>query len=122
MNDSKSAEDFKVSFIVVKQDTLPRRAAIDSIESLQSELDLVDIWRIKNPQTRSYTWSQKSPTVLCRLDFWLISNNLCDFINASEIQPAIRTDHAATTLVLGDIGEIKGTAWYMENECFALRG
>ena len=55
---------------------IPRRAAIDSIETLQSELDLVDIWRIKNPQTRSYTWSQKSPTVLCRLDFWLISNNL----------------------------------------------
>ena len=51
-----------------------------------------------------------------------ISNNLCDFINATEIQPAIRTDHAAITLVLGDIGEIKGTAWYMENECFALRG
>ena len=73
---------------------IPRRAAIDSIETLQSELDLVDIWRIKNPQTRSYTWSQKSPTVLCRLDFWLISNNLCDFINATEIQPAIRTDHA----------------------------
>ena len=43
---------------------IPRRAAIDSIETVQRELDLVDIWRIKNPQT-SYTWSQKSPTVLC---------------------------------------------------------
>ena len=64
---------------------IPRRAAIDSIETLQSEPDLVDIWRIKNPQTRSYTWSQKSPTVLCRLYFWLISNNLCDFVNATGI-------------------------------------
>ena len=69
-------------------------AAINSLETLQSELDLVDIWRIKNAQTRSYTWSQKSPTVLCRLDFWLISNNLCDFINATEIQLAIRTDQS----------------------------
>ena len=43
---------------------IPSRAAIDSIESLQTELDLVDIWRIKNPQKRSYTWSQKSPTVV----------------------------------------------------------
>ena len=93
---------------------IPRRAAINSLETLQSELDLVDIWRIKNPQTRSYTRSQKSPTVLCRLDFWLFSNNLCDFINATEIQPAIRTDHAAITLVLGDIGEIKGPGiWKM---------
>ena len=73
---------------------IPRRAAINSLETLQSELDLVDIWRIKNAQTRSYTWSQKSPTVLCRLDFWLISNNLCDFIKATEIQLAIRTDQS----------------------------
>ena len=85
-----------------------RRAAIDSIETSQSELDLVDIWRIKNPQTRGYTWSQKSPTVLCRLDFWLISNNLCDFVNVTGILPEIRTNHAAITLALSDIGEIKG--------------
>ena len=65
----------------------------------------------------SYTWSQKSPTVLCRLDFWLISNNLCDFVNSTEILPAIRTDHAAITLALGEIGEIKRSR-YMENECF----
>ena len=53
--------------------------------------------------------------ILCRLDFWLISNNLiCDFINATEIQLTIRTDHAAITLVLGDIGEIKGPGiWKM---------
>ena len=73
---------------------IPRRAAINSLETLQSELDLVDIWRIKNAQTRSYTWSQKSPTVLCCLDFWLISNNLCDFITATDIQLAIRTDQS----------------------------
>ena len=35
---------------------IPRRAAIDSIETLQSELDLVNIWRIKNPQTRGSQW------------------------------------------------------------------
>ena len=29
---------------------IPRRTAIDGIESLQSEQDLVDIWRIKNPK------------------------------------------------------------------------
>ena len=63
---------------------IPRRAAIDSIETLQSEPDFVDIWRIKNPQTRSYIWSQKPPIVLCRLYFWLILN-LCYFVNATGI-------------------------------------
>ena len=36
---------------------IPRKTANDSIESIQSELELVDIWRIKNPQTKSYNWS-----------------------------------------------------------------
>ena len=55
---------------------IPRKSVVNSIECVQNELDLVDIWRVKNPETRSYTWSQKSPTILCRLDFWLISNNV----------------------------------------------
>ena len=39
---------------------------------------------------------------------------LCDFVNSTEILPAIRTDHAAITLALGEIGEIKGPGiWKM---------
>ena len=34
---------------------IPRKSVVNSIECLQSELDLVDIWRVKNPQTKSYT-------------------------------------------------------------------
>ena len=34
---------------------VPRKMAIDNIECLQNDLDLVDVWRIKNPQSRSYT-------------------------------------------------------------------
>ena len=43
---------------------MPRKSAVNSIECLQSEVDLVDIWRVKNPQTKSFTWSQKSPVIL----------------------------------------------------------
>ena len=39
--------------------------------------------------------------------FWLISNNLCDFVNSTDTIPAIRTDHAAISLNLGEIGEAK---------------
>ena len=87
-----------------KQDGImvPRKIVIDNIECLQSELDLVDIWRIKNPQTKSYTWSQKSPQIFCRLDYWLVSNNLQDFVNSTEITPAIKTDHAAIEITLTD--------------------
>ena len=94
---------------------IPRKAVVNSIECVQSELDLVDIWRIKNTQTKSYTWSQNSPTILCRLDFWLISNNLCDFVTDTNIIPAIKTDHAAITLTLGGIGEVRGSGMWKMN-------
>ena len=73
---------------------------------------LVDIWRIKNPQTRSYTWSQKSSTVLCRLYFWLISNVisviLSTLLEYSEYcLQCVQRDHASITLALSDTGEIK---------------
>ena len=65
----------------------PRKTAVESISCMQSEVGLIEIWRIKDPDTKSYTWSQISLNVFCRLDYWLISNNLQDII------PAIKTDH-----------------------------
>ena len=36
--------------------------------------------------------------ILCRLDFWLISNNLQDLVTTTDIIPAIKTDHAAISI------------------------
>ena len=46
---------------------LLRKSVIETIDCLRDELDLVDIWRIKNPSLKSFTWSQNSPMILCRL-------------------------------------------------------
>ena len=73
----------------------PRQSVINIIEELQSELDLHDIWRIKNPMTRSYTWSQSEPQIFSRLDYWLISNSLADNVCTVDIIPSIKTDHSA---------------------------
>ena len=71
-----------------------RKSVVASINYIQDECDLVDIWRIKNPDTKSFTWSQNSPLIFCRLDFWLISNNLQDLVSSTDIIPAIKTDHS----------------------------
>ena len=62
-----------------------------------------------------FTWSQKSPPVFCRLDNWLISDNLRDFVELTEIIPAVRTDHDAISLELGQLeNELKGPGnWKM---------
>ena len=58
-----------------------RKSVISCIDDFKSKLDLVDIWRSENPNAKSFTWSQKSPPVFCRLDFWLISNNRAILLN-----------------------------------------
>jgi len=70
-------------------------------------LNLHDVWRVKNPQTKSFTWSQKSPFVFCRLDYWLISNSLQDLIKDVDIIAAIKTDHSAILLRLQELEECK---------------
>lgn len=77
---------------------VPRKMLIDSLECLQNKLDLVYIWTIKNPQTKSYTWSQRLPQIFSRLDHWLVATNLQDFVISTDITPAIKTDHAASEL------------------------
>ena len=57
---------------------VPRHSVINAIEHIQWELDLHDIWRIKNPTKRSFTWGQSQPLIFSRLDYWLISNSLSD--------------------------------------------
>ena len=63
----------------------------------------------------SFTWSPKCPRIFCRLDYWLISNNLNDLVRSTDIIPAIRTDHDAIFLEIGKLqDEIKGPGhWKM---------
>ena len=79
----------------------PRKSVVDSIEYFQDNFDLIDIWRVKNPGVKSFTWSQKSPRIFCRLDYWLISNILQDLVISTDICPAIKTDHAAIIIEVG---------------------
>ena len=72
---------------------IPRKSVVASIGCIQSDLDLVDIWRVKNPSSKSYTWNQKSPNIFCRLDYWLISNNLHVLVKSVDIFPSNKTDH-----------------------------
>lgn len=51
---------------------IPRADVINVIESLQTNFNLHDIWRIKNPEMQSFTWSQKSPFVF--LYAWLLAD------------------------------------------------
>ena len=68
------------------------------MRELLGQFDLVDIWRILNPEKRRYTFRQKTPLILSRLDYYMVSNSLQDNIVKTDIIPSIWSDHSAITL------------------------
>ncbi|KAL9978190.1 hypothetical protein ACROYT_G015684 [Oculina patagonica] len=80
-----------------------KKDSVKNISDIKLEYDLVDIWRIRNPDKRQFTWRQKRPWVQRRLDYWLISDCLQDFIEHADIIPSIKSDHSAITLQINAI-------------------
>lgn len=67
--------------------------------------NLVDIFRKKNPNEKSFTWtSNKDKTQQGRLDFFLISENLCSYCTDCCIVPSLKSDHSMITLSINDEG------------------
>ena len=80
--------------------------------------DLVDIWRIRNPNSKKFSWRQKNPIVQRRLDYWLISDLLQDDVVKVDIVTAIRTDHHAITLEIDSINDQqRGPSFWKFNNC-----
>jgi exonuclease III len=71
--------------------------------ALNRELQLVDIWRILNPDAHRYTWKQgkcKKTLRRSRLDFWIISSGLIYCVDKTEIEPGYGSDHSLISLSL----------------------
>ena len=82
-----------------------RRNSVPVVENIMLENDLVDIWRIRNPAIKRFTWRQKSPIIQRRLDYWIVSDSLQDEVEKVEIITAIKTDHSAIVLKINTLNE-----------------
>ena len=76
-----------------------KKDSIKNIHDLCLDFDLVDIWRIRNPEIKRFTWRQKSPLIQRRLDYWLISDVCQEDIEKSDIISSINSDHSAMSSI-----------------------
>jgi exonuclease III len=79
------------------------------LQNTMDENSLVDIWRIKNPETRRYTWRKVVHKGIqqSRLDMWLIANSFIYKTNDTTIDTSILSDHNLITLELETLGSLK---------------
>ena len=69
-----------------------------SVKGLCESFNIVDIWRILNPDVRRYTWRQCNPLRQSRLDYILTSIHLMYNITNIEILPSYKSDHSLIKL------------------------
>ena len=60
-----------------------------------SDLDLIDYYRVLNPDKKMYTWRKKNPMKQGWLDYFLISENLTNIVESMSIKSGYRSDHSA---------------------------
>ena len=74
---------------------------------MSAELDLVDIWCIRNPTVTRFTCRQKKPILQRRLDYWFVSDSLQDNIDSVDIKTSIKSYHSAITLSINGLDDLE---------------
>ena len=89
--------------------------ALKVVQDVMEDLELCDIWRIFNPDTKRFTWRQRQAEIQCRLDFFLVSQTtLCNCSDA-DIFPGFKTDHSMITLNLSLHSNPRGNGFWKLN-------
>ena len=88
--------------------TLGNPTQKDSVKCTQDmclNFDLVDNWGLRNPNSKCFTWRQKSPFIQRRLDYWFLSDSYQEEVESVGIVPSINSDHSAIVLHFNSIEE-----------------
>ena len=93
--------DFNVTFepnLDCLGSTPAKKDSVKCIQDMCLDYDVIDIWRVRNPDIKRFTWRQRKPFIQRRLDFWLISDACQDDVEDADIIPSINSDHSAIVL------------------------
>ena len=90
--------------------------ARDVLKNLMSENGLVDIYRVRNPDLRRYTWRVGSSIVKqARLDMFLVSTCLEGYVTKTDIKFGYRSDHSIITLNIDIAKQTRGRGLFKFN-------
>ena len=106
--------------------TIDRTSSISSNNNNSAEIlkqymedtYMTDIWRDRNPDSRSYTYCRNKPRFIgSRLDFFLTEISLNAWIDKTKILPGYRSDHSAVLIELTPYENHRGKGlWRMNGQ------
>ena len=90
----------------------------ETVKDRAAQLDLVDAWRTINPDSRKYTWRRRKPEILCRLDFFLVSQCLMCSVTSANISAGYKTDHSLIDIKIALQSNLRGPGYWKLNTSF----
>ena len=88
---------------------------INELKTFSETLSLCDIWRTKKEGIFGFTWHCKATKIFCRLDFWLISNHLCNNVTKVDILPTVNSDHSIIHISIKTLNPKRGPSYWKFN-------
>ena len=82
--------------------------------------ELTDVIRVIHPAKKIFTRVQRNPTVMSRIDHWLISSHLCNIVTEAHVHPGVKSDHSIIMLSFTK-REIKRGSGFWKFNCKLLR-
>ena len=76
--------------------------------------DIIDPFRELHPQLKRYTWRKRSPLKQARLDFFLTSEGMYQYVKHNKVGTSYRSDHSLVTLELS-INDINHGKSYLKH-------
>ena len=90
--------------------------SLAKFESIKQKLDLCDVWRIRNPDSRRFTYRSKSPFLQRRLDYLFISDSIQKDVDQIDILASLNSDHSPVYLKFSEGNETsRGPSYWKFN-------
>ena len=86
--------------------TLKKRS-IAKMLNINEKLDVCDIFRVRFPRLKRFTFRQKTPLRQRRLDYIFLSNNLQEFVTKLDILPSFLSDHSPFMIKIDTVASQK---------------
>ena len=91
------------------------------ILSIIDENSLKDIWRIQHPEKQQYTWQSNTKLVIfSRLDYFLLSENITNYIIKTQIKPGYNSDHSLVSIEIDFVKLDRGPGVFKMNNSVLL--
>ena len=92
--------------------------SLAKFESIKQKLDLCDVWRIRNPNSRRFTYRSKGPFLQRMLHYFFISDSIQEDVRQIDILASINSGHSPVYLKFSEGDETsRGPSYWKFNNC-----